>query len=707
MKIKEITFYNYRVYKGLNTIDLSVRDGKNIIIVSGNNGYGKTSFLTGLVWCLYGKQMEMVDEMYKKEVDSQGGYQNFFHKSLNRDAKKEGISKYYVEVLMEDVELVDGIYNVRIKREYDIQESTDTLYIKSESEDMPLPDEEYLDEDKNKDYFIRENILPIDIAKFFLFDAEKIVNIAELSLTQQGEELSKAYSQILGIHKYEQISDYLEQLLGKIKRESASPDEVAKFNNLRTQYDTLIEITIPEIKTCIEELKEKKRNLDYQKQEIENSLIEKALGYSEDYINNLRKEEEELKQEESKLKQELLQLYEWTPLASAGNLLLLVKEKIDTELQEKWQEAAEKDIDEKINTIIDKFWEEYKKNTSDEFSLHRRLKNIIEQAIEQAVRETIYELPIENKPTSGTFKLNYTENQKNQIEKLINYIATSFKEVFAKTIEERNMVENRLLEIRNKIKKAEASVNTEETQQLRERKKQKENEIENLLKEIGAKEQELKELENKANKISYDIKKLEEKVKTREEFKKKEKFIKDLRSKLNDFINKFHKKKKETLEQRILAGLKSIMHKTNLIDRVEIQTIERSMSIRLYNSHGEEIPKNSLSKGEQQMLATAILKGLVEESGIEFPVFIDSPMQKFDQLHATNIIEHFYPTISEQVVIFPLLNKELTEKEYQKLIPYIAKSYLIINEDGKSSFEEIAPEELLNTYNKKYLAYDK
>ncbi|WP_038030423.1 DNA sulfur modification protein DndD [Thermonema rossianum] len=708
MKIKEITFCNYRVYKGINTIDLNVENGKNIIIISGNNGYGKTSFLTGLVWCLYGKQMEMVDEMYKKEVDSQGGYQNLFRKSLNRDAEREGISKYYVEVLIEDVELVDGIYNVRIKREYDIQDGTDKLYINSDTENMPLPDEEYLNEDKNKDYFIRENILPIDIAKFFLFDAEKIVNIAELSLTQQGEELSKAYSQILGIHKYEQISDYLEQLLGKIKRESASAHEVAEFKNLRNEYETLTEITIPDIKAQIEELNEEKRKLNYLKQQIENSLMEKAFGYSEDYINELRKKEEELKQKESELKQELLSLYEQTPLASAGNLLLLIREKIDAELQEKWQEAANKDIDEKIDKIIEKFWEEYEKLNEDMFALHRSVRTAIEQAIEQAVRENLYKSPVENTSIStSAFKLNYTENQKKEVENLISYITTSFKERFEKIIENRNIIENNLLDIRNNIKKAEASVNTEETQQLREKKKQVEEKIEKLLKEIGIKEQLLKETENKANEINHSIKKLEERVKTREEFKKKEKFIKSLRSNLNEFINKFHKQKKETLEKRILAGLKSLMHKTNLIDKVEIQTIERSMSIKLYNNHGEEIPKSSLSKGEQQMLATAILKGLVEESGIEFPVFIDSPMQKFDQLHATNIIEHFYPKISDQVVIFPLLNKELTESEYKKLSPYIAKSYLIINKDGKSSFKEVSPTELLSTYNKKYLTYDK
>ena len=41
--------------------------------------------------------------------------------------------------------------------------------------------------------------------------------------------------------------------------------------------------------------------------------------------------------------------------------------------------------------------------------------------------------------------------------------------------------------------------------------------------------------------------------------------------------------------------------------------------------------------GERQMFASALLGALVEETGLDFPVFIDSPMQKFDINHSQNI----------------------------------------------------------------------
>ena len=55
MYIKDIELNNFRIYKGKNKISLLPSEDKNIILISGKNGFGKTTFLMSLVWCLYGK----------------------------------------------------------------------------------------------------------------------------------------------------------------------------------------------------------------------------------------------------------------------------------------------------------------------------------------------------------------------------------------------------------------------------------------------------------------------------------------------------------------------------------------------------------------------------------------------------------------------------------------------------------------------------
>ncbi len=87
MQIKELALYNFRIYKGANVIDLTTTNEKNIIIISGKNGYGKTTFLMSLVWCLYGKNMNEVDEFYHEQIKKQGGYAKYISNSLNRLAK--------------------------------------------------------------------------------------------------------------------------------------------------------------------------------------------------------------------------------------------------------------------------------------------------------------------------------------------------------------------------------------------------------------------------------------------------------------------------------------------------------------------------------------------------------------------------------------------------------------------------------------------
>lgn len=120
MIIKEIEFNNFRIYKGKNRICLTPEDGKNIIVVSGNNGFGKTTFLMALVWCLYGKQMEKVDELYKREIAEKGGYGRYIGNSLNYQAEKEGETRFSVSVTFSDVVIPDtACTEITITRSYD------------------------------------------------------------------------------------------------------------------------------------------------------------------------------------------------------------------------------------------------------------------------------------------------------------------------------------------------------------------------------------------------------------------------------------------------------------------------------------------------------------------------------------------------------------------------------------------------------------
>lgn len=204
MFIKEIELNNFRIYKGINKINLLPQDGKNIIVVSGKNGFGKTTFLMSLVWCLYGKQMEKVDELYQKEIADKGGYGKYIGNSLNRLAKSNGETKFSVSVTFTNVKIPEITCNeIKITRIYDIiTSSSDKVEVLIDGYQNELIQDLTTDgKQDGEEIFIRDFILPIEIAKFFFFDAEKIVSLAEINSPEQRRLLSKAYTEVLGIKK--------------------------------------------------------------------------------------------------------------------------------------------------------------------------------------------------------------------------------------------------------------------------------------------------------------------------------------------------------------------------------------------------------------------------------------------------------------------------------------------------------------------------
>ena len=55
MLIESITLNNYRLYEGENVIQFCFDEAKNVHLICGENGFGKTTLLHSLLWCLFGR----------------------------------------------------------------------------------------------------------------------------------------------------------------------------------------------------------------------------------------------------------------------------------------------------------------------------------------------------------------------------------------------------------------------------------------------------------------------------------------------------------------------------------------------------------------------------------------------------------------------------------------------------------------------------
>lgn len=180
MKINKIHFKNFRIYKGDNEITFAPDAAKNISIVTGKNGFGKTTFLTSLIWVFYGKMMSEVKDKYKKDIKSAGGYDKFVKTLLNRDVKMEYENGDEIAPIVSvEIELKDILIasipckSVVINRTYDLRTDIEELKVYIDGLENELTKE------VSYEVFVNDFILPREIAKFFFFDAEKIVSLAQ------------------------------------------------------------------------------------------------------------------------------------------------------------------------------------------------------------------------------------------------------------------------------------------------------------------------------------------------------------------------------------------------------------------------------------------------------------------------------------------------------------------------------------------------
>jgi DNA sulfur modification protein DndD len=694
MTISEVELYNYRIYKDKNTISLQTTPQQNLVIVSGRNGFGKTTFLMSLVWCLYGKNMQEVDDLYKKEIADQGGYSKYIANSLNRLAKAEEDYNFYVSITFTDVHIPEvPCKEIVVKRSYNsktsFQDEVEVLIDGYTSE---------LAKEVGNEMFIREFIMPIEIAKFFFFDAEKIVSLAEVNTTEQRRNLSRAYSEVLGIKKYDNIRGELENLQLRLREDSASTQEKNQLEQLKADVQ-MFENKVQENEERIRELTETRSEKNKASRDIQEKLIRAGSLITVEELQQLRLNEEALMKRQTELQAELKNSFDVIPFAIAGEKLLEATKQLESEAGYKAAQFRNENIKGITNKVLTELLDAPRpEHLAIDYQVQRHYTELFEKLIRKHFFEDAVALPQD-------FKIihEFSDSERNELHALLTHIRLSFKESFKRINGDHTQVRNELNTIRRRIKDAEANQEDPIIAGYRQQKEELEKEVMRIDATISSLDREIGEYNNEKVQKGKRIEELSRKLNVSQKNRQKDEVITRNISNLKDFITHFKARKKESLEAQILKGMETLMHKKGFIRKVEVEIIGDDIDIILRNARNEEIKKESLSKGEQQMYATALLHGLVEESDIRFPVFIDSPMQKFDEQHAQNIVRYFYPNISGQVIIFPLVNKELTEKEFGLLSKHIAKTYLITNvHEDKSAFTETAPDKFLKTYNKMY-----
>lgn len=583
------------------------------------------------------------------------------------------LSTYSVAIDFSDVVIPSlPCTSIRIVRSYDYLFETESVDIFIDGVRNELTNE------IGPDVFINDFILNKDIARFFFFDSEQIVSLAETNTTIERRRLGSAYNEVLGVRKYEDLKKNLENMRLRFRKKSSDAMNRNRLMALLNEKKQLQQ-TISENDSLSDKIETELQDLRKKNEELQLRLLREGNGAT---IQEIKKIEDVIfltKKKDEEYKKQLKQFIDYAPFAIAGTLFKDTKEELEKDyLQNKANVnlVSTNSIVSDITSDLLLMVNDIPMNADISLQLQQQIQNILSKYKKEASEEQ----PL----------LAMSDEEYEEFMAIYSYVTTTYKIEFEhladdykknKQILERNS--RRLSNIQSKEK-------DELIKEIRKTKNQVETRIQTKEQEIRQCKESLGVLTQKMATATKQISELSKVVSLDDSSERKDKLAEQLIEELSVFLISLKKEKKFSLERRIKAILNSLMHKEDFIGNVEVNIEGDDMDISLFSVDGVEIHKDSLSKGEQQLYATSILKALVDESGIQFPVFIDSPLQKFDKSHATKIITEFYPQISEQVVLFPLLYKELTEEEYEVMKPLVNSTYLIKNDTTHSYLEEVS-----------------
>lgn len=703
MVIKSITLNNYRLYKGENTLSLFSDEKKNITLISGENGFGKTTFLHSLIWCLYGKFMTDVEVEIRKDVGSKS-YGAFLRGNMNNDIlleakkviddniiqiiKKRGYTPEHAHlralttysVTIDFSEVVIPAFpctDIRISRSYDIIQDKESVEILIDGVQNELTNE------IGPEVFINDFILNKDVARFFFFDSEQIVALAETKSSRDRRRLCSAYNEVLGVKKYEELKKNLENLRIRFRRKSSDLEGRIKLEELLAYQNELERLIIANKESKLS-LETEISNLQELDAEYQMRLIREGHSTSFSEVARLEALVVALKEKDTTYKHSLKPFMDYAPIAIMGKRL----EEAKAQLENDYKLCQKNNVQYSHNCIVSDITSEILLML-ERLPLENSLLHKLHGDIQDLQKKYQEELP------SKEILLSISDNDYEEFMAIYGNITATYKAEFQRLVDDYRKNKQILDRNTRKLATIKSKENDELIKQLRIEKNELEQNLEQKNQEIRQLYEDYGILNQKLATVSKQVRELSKRVSLDDDNAKKDQLAGVLIEELSTFLVSLKHSKKNSLEQRIKSVLNSLMHKESFIGRVEVVIDGDEMDIELYTPDDVRINKESLSKGEQQLYATSLLKALVDESGIQFPVFIDAPLQKFDKSHASKIITEFYPQISKQVVLLPLLYKELTLDEFQIMKPLIKATYLLENDTTHSYFNPIPVDDFI------------
>lgn len=656
MILESLKVNNFRVFKGEHEFELApkyIEDRvRPIILCGGLNGAGKTTTLTAIRLALYGRQS-------LGQGTTQKNYHQFLsdsiHNSKTTDIKANNAS----------VELIFSYANLGIISHYHVKRSWTTSgnkvneSLKIAQDGHPIHNLSY----EQAQGFLNE-LIPIGVSDLFFFDGEKIADLAEDS---EGNALGDSVKKLIGLDLIEKLSADITVFIRNQNKQQLSDEIKSNINTLE------------------EHLKEQKKTINAAQETYDSIKIQltHASTKIDQLTNNLNaqggawaatREQEIQKLSTFKAEKELLEsqirdgISASFPFSIASEHVLHCLKQLDHEAASKQSKSTAIvlskhliSLEKRLSSIVDQSeFDSIKKEIETEFEelLHPNEKYHILHDISDSLHKKI-----------ESVAMDALKHQKAKIKKSAKALEKINQQIDTAGINIARAPEQELLAVKikelNEAQEAKSKLEVQAAEQK--------DRLKGYLREAMNTVRGLNKLH--ANYIASD------------EANRALDYAHRAKKALNEFAKRVAINKIKNVESEFIESFNRLARKedTDLTAKIE----PHNFSVKLINEFGNEIPKESLSAGERQIYAVAILDALTKTSGRKLPIIIDTPLGRLDSKHRKKLVENYFPNASHQVIILST-DTEIDKTYHSSLNEYISHTIMLdyIGTEGTSNIED-------------------
>lgn len=646
--------------------------GRNVTLISGRNGYGKTSFINAVKLLFVGPNEDMCLAVQQggKLTPRQYvlGVGEDWMGIFNRSARSAGERDASVSIGWSET-----IGDVEAKRSWHIQGDSYQEHLQVE---LLGESPSYWEADEAQQ-FLNER-LPEEYLPFFFFDGEQIQHLAEANRTR----LSQHIERLLNIAHVGTLVDQLYEVSRDWRRQAMPGQaraELAVLEKEQAQIEAAMLVTEEKITALMTERREIER------------LIKEGDAYLEGKrVATLTQNEAHLTGERERLMEQLDRDQEHLvgSLPITAPLLInpdLVRQAMD-EIKAFLKDDSTIQVDALQRVLANLSERVFDHPPFSKPQLTESQKRFYKQRLDALLNAYI---PAPEDLNNGLLSIDTSEAQ--ELLTLLGH--------FALADEERRIQGERLKSIsRNKrsLAEIEARLNdlsnlpTDEQAEYRRRKA----EYEDHHQRLGAIDVELRQAEKQRNEQrsaleakAKEIRAQEKQLTLSAQVERRLRITQESRDFFLAYKEELKRRKRGAIEEALNLRFKELMTSQGFIDRIQV---DEQFGIHYLDSTGSPIAMGSLSAGMKQLAATALLWALKEVSGKAVPLIVDTPLARIDREHQDNLLRRYYPQVAEQVIVLPT-DAELDREKYALIEPHVYREYRLTNPSGVDTKLEAQP----------------